>query len=88
MQRPAAAGSASRHPDQTPSPEPPSPETRLRLPTKKMIHAEASLKGFTEYTEMYAGYWYEAYGRIPKSSKICLREFTIVCVLSTIDATY
>ena len=25
---------------------------------------------------------------IPKRSKICLREFTIVCVLSTIDATY
>ena len=37
-----------------------------------MIHAEYAdnTKTFTEYTEMYAGYWYEAYGRIPKNSKI------------------
>jgi Ca2+-binding EF-hand superfamily protein len=43
-----------------------------RKKSKKMIHAEYAdnTKTFTEYTEMYAGYWYEAYGRIPKNSKI------------------
>ena len=42
-----------------------------KFKSKKIIHAECSgsKQAFTSYTDIYPGYWYEAYGNIPRNSK-------------------
>ena len=42
-----------------------------KFKSKKIIHAECSgsKQAFTSYTDIYPGYYYEAYGNIPRSSK-------------------
>ena len=43
-----------------------------KFKSKKIIHAECSgsKQAFTSYTDIYPGYWYEAYGNIPRNSKL------------------
>ena len=43
-----------------------------KFKSKKIIHAECSgsKQAFTNYTDIYPGYWYEAYGNIPRNSKL------------------